>query len=125
MKTKHWIIIFAAVLILSAAAWLIVRLVRYESKVAVIYQNGEITDEIDLNAVTEPYEITITGEDGSYNTVYVDIGEISMSAAACPDQICVNHGPISDGVEPIVCLPNKVTIQIEKADSDDADSFAR
>lgn len=123
MKTRNWIITFAAVLVLLAGINLIIRNIGYSSRVAIIRQNGTIIYEIDLNSVIRPYELTVTGEDGCVNTIYVAMGEISMSTASCPDQICVNHRPISDGVEPIVCLPNQVTIQIEKTDADKNDSF--
>lgn len=123
MKTKNWIITFAAVLVFLAGINLIVRNIGYSSRVAIVRQNGTIIYEIDLNSVIRPYELTVTGEDGCTNTIYVSMGEISMSTASCPDQICVNHRPISDGVEPIVCLPNQVTIQIEKTDADKNDSF--
>lgn len=122
MNTKRWIILFLAVAVLSAAVWLIINSISYESRAAVIYQNGEVFREIDLSSVTEPYEITLPGDDGSFNTIYVERGRISISSASCPDQICVNHDPISDGAQPIVCLPNKVSIQIEKSENDIVDA---
>ena len=47
-----------------------------------------------------------------------------MTEASCPDKICVDRGWIDNGVIPIVCLPNKLTIEIrggvDKADQIDA-----
>lgn len=122
MNTKRWLIMFAVILVLSAAAWIITTNIAYESSVATIYQDGVIYREIDLSGVVEPYEFTLHGDDGSFNTVHVDIGWISMASASCPDQICVHHDPISDGAQPIVCLPNKVIIQIEKSKDDKVDA---
>ena len=39
-------------------------------------------------------------------------GEAYMQEADCPNQICVRHSPISHKGETIVCLPNRVIIEI-------------
>lgn len=58
-----------------------------------------------------------------YNTNYLIIkdGQADMMEADCPDQICVDHKAISKNKETIVCLPNKVVVEVvggEKADMD-------
>jgi len=123
MKIKHWIILFTGLIILSLGAYYYTSTLSHTSKAAVIYQNGEVIREIDLNTVAVPYSIDLDGEDGAYNRIYVENGQISIAEASCPDQICVAHKPISDGVEPIVCLPNRVTVQIKSAEGDIADGF--
>ena len=57
--------------------------------------------------------LTVTGKDGLTNTVLVEPGRIRVERADCPDQICVHQGDISDGSQPIVCLPNRLIIQIQ------------
>ena len=42
----------------------------------------------------------------------VENGEIYMESAACPDQICVHTGWIDQEHDMIVCMPNKVVVQI-------------
>lgn len=39
-------------------------------------------------------------------------GEAYMQEADCPNQICVHHSPVSHKGETIVCLPNRVIIEI-------------
>ena len=56
--------------------------------------------------------IEITGEDGAWNRVWISEDSVKMESASCPDGLCVHQGAISDGLLPIVCLPNKVQIQI-------------
>jgi len=124
MKTKSWIIFFAAVILISAVTWFVVDNMSFDTRIAAIYKDGTVYKRIDLNAIASLYDIQVYGRDGSRNTVRLETGQVYMAAADCPDQICVNHVPISDGVEPIVCLPNKVTIQIEKTEGDNADTFA-
>ena len=70
-----------------------------------------VVEEIDLDRVAEPRSFTL--EDGSgTNTVQVERGRIRVSAADCPDQVCVKQGWISGGAVPIICLPHRLTIEI-------------
>ena len=38
-------------------------------------------------------------------------GEVFVSQADCPDQVCVLHGPLRRTGGPIVCLPNRLSIE--------------
>ncbi|MBQ8509428.1 MAG: NusG domain II-containing protein [Clostridia bacterium] len=42
----------------------------------------------------------------------MESGRIRVSAADYPDQVCVHQGWQSTGAMPIVCLPNKLVIQL-------------
>lgn len=48
----------------------------------------------------------------SYNLLSVSGSEVSMEAADCRDQICVNHRPVSAGGESIICLPHRLVVEI-------------
>ena len=50
--------------------------------------------------------------DGAENVILVESNQISMQSATCPDHLCVKQGAISDGILPIVCLPNHIRISI-------------
>ena len=50
---------------------------------------------------------------GENNTLSVKDGSAYMSYAACPDKTCVNMGKISKVGERIICLPNRVTVEIK------------
>ena len=63
---------------------------------------------------------------GTGNHLEIRGGEIRMTEADCPDQICVEHGPLRPGGTPIVCLPNRLSIQwIERDAAVDAVSGGR
>ncbi|MCX7715781.1 MAG: NusG domain II-containing protein [Clostridia bacterium] len=116
-STKTWIIIFSVLALTSLGCWIWMQSVHIDHKIAKIYHNGECIKTIDLNAVSEPYEFTVETEHGK-NTVRVEFGRIRIVDASCPDHICVNQGWISDGTAPIVCLPNKLVIKIEKQENE-------
>ena len=80
--------------------------------IARIKLDGKVIEEIDLSALTEPKTIVVEGKDGLTNTIIAEKGSIRVEKADCPDQICVRQGAISDGTVPIVCLPNKLIIEI-------------
>ena len=51
---------------------------------------------------------------GTGNHLEIRGGEIRMTEADCPDQICVQTGSISKEHEMIVCMPHKVIVEIRK-----------
>lgn len=72
-------------------------------------------EQIELGDVDKPYSFAVTGSIG-VNIISVEYGRICVSEAQCPDQICVQNGWISNGTEMIVCLPNKLVVQLVPAD---------
>lgn len=81
--------------------------------IACITRNGSLLYEIDLNKETKQRYIEITAEDGTLlNRISVEPGRIRVEHANCPDQVCVEQGWIQDSALPIVCLPNKLIIEI-------------
>lgn len=80
--------------------------------VATVKQDGEVVWEIDLSTLTGPVTFEVEGQDGQWNQITAEPGRIRVEHASCPDQICVHQGWISDSSIPIVCLPNKLVIEI-------------
>lgn len=110
-QTKFWVILFSVLFILGCGGFLLLRSSGHAGHIAEIRLDGELYRSIDLDAVTVPYEIEICTEYGA-NTVYVEHGQISITHADCPDQICVEQGAIVDSLIPIVCVPHHLTIEI-------------
>ena len=48
----------------------------------------------------------------STNTVVIENGEVYMKDATCKNQVCVKHSKISSKGESIICLPNRVIVEI-------------
>ena len=59
----------------------------------------------------EDGEIEVT-EDGHTNHITIKDGQVSMSYSTCRNQVCVNTGAISHSKDAIVCLPNRVVVEI-------------
>lgn len=52
------------------------------------------------------------------NTIIIEEDGVSMVESSCPDQICVHMRKITQVGEMIVCLPNKILIEIKGEDPD-------
>ncbi|MBR3785688.1 MAG: NusG domain II-containing protein [Firmicutes bacterium] len=62
-------------------------------------------------SLAENQTIEIT-EHGHTNKITIKDGAVQMSYSDCKNQICVNDGQISKTNQSIVCLPNKVMVEI-------------
>jgi len=120
-KTFFWVLVFAAAVVICLCIYFLRP--KERSDVALIYQDGELLYTIDLNKVTEDYEILLERE-GSGNKVLVSKNSICMKDADCPDGVCVDHGELKDNSSPIVCLPNRVVIKFQTSGDEDVDVIA-
>ena len=113
IKTKTWILILGAALLLALLSCLILYTRPAPGTTANIYRDGVPVRSIDLSLVTEPYAFTLTDERG-FNVIRVEPGRIAVIDADCPDRVCVEAGWLSDSASPVVCLPHRLVIRIEK-----------
>ena len=110
MKTRVILFLLLAA-VAASAAWLLLRDGDTDAPTARILRDGVLLEEIDLDQVDEPRSLVLEDGSGS-NTVQVERGRIRISAADCPDQVCVKQGWISGGAVPIICLPHRLMIEI-------------
>ena len=124
ISTRFWILFFIIILIIASILSLFVMNAGIcDTAIANIYRNGEQLYSINLSDVSDEYTIQIEGV--VINTVTVAHRRICISDATCPDHVCVNQGWITNGVVPIVCLPNGVVIQIEGVSDTDVDAIVK
>ena len=116
-SSKTWIVIFAALLVICAAAFLLLRRSGAQGTIAVIRVDGEIYDRIYLDAVAVAYDMEIKTDYG-YNILHIEHGGISVTESDCRDHICMKQGVVSTAGVPIVCLPHRLTVEIEGGDID-------
>ena len=106
-----------------------------DAAVAVVTIDGEVYGEYPLSEdVTEKIEIPgaagVGGSDGAelagagsgaYNVLVIEDGYADVIEASCPDQICVHHNHIKYSGESIVCLPNKLIVEIRGGEDNGID----
>ncbi len=90
--------------------------------VAVVTVDGEEYGRYSL-AVDTTERIVLP--DGSYNLLEITEGKADITEASCPDGICVRHRAVSKRGQSIVCLPNKVVVEIENGEESDIDFMVK
>ncbi|MDO5337056.1 MAG: NusG domain II-containing protein [Eubacteriales bacterium] len=112
LKKKEKIFIAALLLLAGILSLLFSLTGRKESASIRICVDGE---EYGIYSLSEDQVISI----GDTNICEIKDGHVSMIEATCPDHLCMKQRPIDENGGTIVCLPNKVIIEGEKAaDSD-------
>lgn len=124
MKKADWIIIGLVVIIAgSVFLWNIYidKKENSDSLFVEVYYNGELYDKVSL---MESKRIVVETELGR-NVIEVHDGKVSMVEADCRDEICIRSGVIDKVNRNIVCLPNKVHVQIVGNMEDDIDAIVQ
>ncbi len=111
-------IVFAAILIFYAAVY---------------YKEKEPGSRIEITVDNRVYgiysleteqEIPILIHGTETNHVRISDGFADMTEAACPDLLCVHQKKISKTGETIVCLPNRVVVEVIAGEDAGIDAVA-
>ena len=109
-KAVYIVAALCALIFLGGIGGMLWNLTRSHGRQVEILQDGELLYTLNLDQA-EDQTFTVTYE-GRSNEIEIKEHRIRVKSADCPDQICVHQGYISDGTTPIVCLPNKLIIEI-------------
>ena len=82
---------------------------REDGAVVQVTVNGDVYGAYDL---TEDQKVEITIGQEVTNILLIKDRKADMTEADCPDKLCVHQKAISKAGETIVCLPNKVVVEI-------------
>ena len=85
---------------------------------------GEDASRVRITVGGEEYGTYSLSEDQTIeindtNICEIKDGEVNMTRADCPDQLCIHQGPIHIQGETIVCLPNRVVVEITGNDAEE------
>lgn len=109
-KLKHDIVFLSVIILVAFLIWTGYRLANQGSgRMVIVIQDGEV---VGIYPLSEEKIAIISYEKNEYNLLQISGGSAYMLEADCPDQICVNHTPVSRNGESIICLPHKLVIQI-------------
>ena len=116
MKTKYWIILLAAIMILCLGLSILLQFSNQDAAFAQIISDGQVIQTVDLRI---DQEFPVTTNHGGRNTVTVKDGTIGVTEANCPDHYCMERGMCSGGTQ-IVCLPNRLIIRFQGSQTVDS-----
>jgi hypothetical protein len=121
-QNRVWLFVIGAIAVLSLASLILIHFLKQTGDKVEIYQDGALIHSLPLN---QDKTIRIPSENGGYNVVTIKQGEVWVSEASCPDQVCVRHGPTCETKDPIVCLPNKLVVQVTHTDREPLDGVTQ
>ena len=121
MIKRNDVILIVVIIFLCLGVVAFQKLTQKEGSRVVITVNGEVYDTLELQEDTV-YTVKIKD---SYNTFQIKDGYVDMIDASCPDQLCVRQADIHYNHETIVCLPNRVVIEVMGTQENDVDMIAR
>lgn len=108
MIKKADIVLFFAILIIGLAISYFSLTGNQEGDNVVITVDGQMYATYPPD---EDREIEVA-QNGHINNITIKDGVVSMDYSDCANQVCVNTRPISQTKDSIVCLPNKVIVEI-------------
>lgn len=117
--------IFLAVLaVIAAAVFVIFSVVgkKEDGAYVLVTIDGETYGTYSL---WDEQEIPIIQDGVTTNVLVIEDGIADMTEADCPDKLCVHQKAISKNNETIVCLPNKVVVQVMGSEESGFDSIAK
>ncbi len=107
LKKKDWILIVVILCVAGLAVLVRTFVGAAGANRVIVKREGEIEG---IYSLSEDREVEING---GTNLLQIKNGEASMVQADCPDQLCVHQKPVSLNHESIICLPNKVVVEVE------------
>ena len=70
------------------------------------------------------WEVRITGNDGEENVLIIRDGSAWRESASCPDGLCMRMGKISRKGQSVICLPNRVSVEVTGKSTEEEDGDA-
>ena len=113
------VLLICALLAVALSVFLITELSRGEGAEVVVSIDGE---EVARYPLDEDGEYSLNG---GTNIMVVSEGEAYIREASCPDGLCVGQGRISRAGQTVVCLPNRLMLEIVGAEDPDVELEAR
>lgn len=108
MRKFREIIIFVSIIVIMLLAVLVIKNTNNGNTVK-ISVDGEVLYTLPLD-VDREIELP-------HNTVIIENGKVWVSSADCENQICVNTLAVDSSGGAIICLPNKVAVEVLKNES--------
>lgn len=116
LKKKDWLLIVIIICVAGLAFFLHEKIGGRGANCVTVKVDGTIQG---VYSLAEDQEIEING--GS-NILVIKNQEANMKEADCPDQLCVHQKPVSKNHESIICLPNKVVVEVDSSENSEFDA---
>lgn len=120
MKKNDWILIIAIILIAVIFWFVHTELLQDEGSYVTVSVDGKVIQQYSLE---DDINVEIKGVNKGINRLIIKDGKAKIIDANCPDKLCVHQKAISKDKETIVCLPNKVVIEVHAKKQQEYDAI--
>lgn len=117
-KRNDLILILGIICIAGLAYLMHVNMQDTGTGVVIIKVDGE---EQGTYRLSEEQTIEING---GTNILQIKDGKADMTEADCPDKLCVHQKAVSKNGESIICLPNKIVVEVKSSEQSEYDDVA-
>ncbi|MDD4296658.1 MAG: NusG domain II-containing protein [Ruminiclostridium sp.] len=119
---KNDVLLILIGLFIAAAAWFWLNGKQEPTEgTVVIYKDGNVHTTLPLSS---DEIITVEDIEGGINVVSIKDGKAEMIEANCPDKLCIHTRPAQKNGQSIVCLPNRVVVEVKSAEKDVIDGVS-
>ncbi len=117
MKKNDYMLI-SIILLLALFSYFCFQIFSDEGNLVVVYVDGMEYGTYDLS-LDQTIEINET------NTLEISEGDAYMVEADCPDGLCIHQGAINQDMESIICLPNRVVVEVHSSEESEYDAISK
>jgi hypothetical protein len=116
--------LIALLLLIASILFLSSQLINQEGNRVNIIVDGDSFDTYPLHS---SHEVSIEDLRAGKLIIKIESGFVWVTHSTCPDRLCVKHRKINKTGESIICLPNRVAIEItgDRPDSNIPDAITR
>ena len=115
MKKNDALLILIGLFIAAAAWFWLNGEMEPADGTVVIYKDGNVHTTLPLSS---DEIITVEDIEGGINVVSIKDGKAEMIEANCPDKLCIHTRPAQKNGQSIVCLPNRVVVEVKSTEKD-------
>lgn len=106
---KNDLILIGGLLVTFLLILLVIALTKKGGNVVQVSVDGVVQSTYLLS---ENGEYTIDGYNGGKNTLVIQSGKAYVIDSSCPDHLCEYMGTIDTVGQSIICLPNRVVVEV-------------
>lgn len=106
---KNDLILIGLLLGVLAVILVVLHVTKAGGSTVTVSVDGQVKETFPLS---EDREYVIDGYNGGTNTLIIKNGEAWVKDSSCPDHLCEKMGRISLSGQSVICLPNRVTVEI-------------
>lgn len=117
---KKDILLVVVILVVAGLAFLLHEVIGAKGANCVAVKVNGVLEGVYSLAQDQEIEIN----DGS-NILVIKNGKADMIEADCPDKLCVKQKAVSKNHESIICLPNKVIVEVDSSENSEFDAVTK